>query len=440
MELLPGETLAERLHRVGRFPTTDVLPIARQMAAGLAAAHRAGVVHRDFKSHNVMLVEASAAEQEPAGGHHRFRPGAAERSGRGRRRLDVATEAAEISGTPAYMAPEQVEGGAVTPATDVYAFGVVLYELVTGVCPFVADTPMRTAIKRLQNRRRRRRVHVPDLDPRWEATILRCLARQPADRFSNVVDVVASLEGAGVEQAAASRPPSRRWAVGAGSTVPRSSWPACGWLRVVCGGTRPAGITSIAVLPFENVEPRSRAGVHVRWHQRSAHQPSVAAAWDQGRREQFLVAVTRQEGRSARGRARARRRRDSGRQGCRTRRPSVNQRRADQWDRSARDLGRSVRSHRRRTLLQVPEEISRDVAAKLQVAARRRSAAHGRVGRRQRQGVRAAAQGPFPPREGKHGGPAAGRRIFPPGHRGGSELRAGVCRSLRHLSEPDQQR
>ena len=78
------------------------------------------------------------------------------------------------------MAPEQVEGGEVTPATDVYAFGVVLYELVTGVQPFLADSAVRTAIKRLQEPPPSPRVHVPDLDPRWETTILRCLARHPA--------------------------------------------------------------------------------------------------------------------------------------------------------------------------------------------------------------------------------------------------------------------
>ena len=195
MELLHGETLADKLHRDGRFQTTNLLPIARQMAAALAAAHQVGVVHRDFKSQNVMLVKPSAAEQETRVVVTDF--GLARRSTH-----DQATafslsfaDTGEISGTPAYMAPEQVEGGAVTPATDVYAFGVVLYELVTGVWPFVADTPLGTAVKRLHQDPPPPSVHVPGVDPRWEATILRCLARQPADRFASVGDVVASLEG-----------------------------------------------------------------------------------------------------------------------------------------------------------------------------------------------------------------------------------------------------
>ena len=99
-------------------------------------------------------------------------------------------DAGEISGTPAYMAPEQVEGGAVTPATDVYALGIVLFEMVTGARPFVADTPLKTAIKRLQEPAPSPRIHLPDLDARWEAAILRCLARQPADRFASPDEAV----------------------------------------------------------------------------------------------------------------------------------------------------------------------------------------------------------------------------------------------------------
>ena len=111
MELLHGETLAASSHRDRRFTTTDILPITRQMAAGLAAAHRAGVVHRDFKSLNVMLVEPSAGEHDMRVVITDF--------GLARHSAHVAvtvtsmslTEAGMISGTPAYMAPEQVEGG-----------------------------------------------------------------------------------------------------------------------------------------------------------------------------------------------------------------------------------------------------------------------------------------------------------------------------------------
>ena len=110
--------------------------------------------------------------------------------------LSPAMSAAEeISGTPAYMAPEQIEGGPVTPATDVYALGVVLYEMVTGTLPFVGENPLKIAATRLHEPPASPRVHVADLDPLWEATILRCLARRPEDRFASADEVVCALEG-----------------------------------------------------------------------------------------------------------------------------------------------------------------------------------------------------------------------------------------------------
>ena len=252
MELLHGETLADKLQREGRLETADILPMARQMAAGLAAAHRVGVVHRDFKSPNVMLVEPNAPDDEMRVVITDF--GLARRSTQAEATaLSLSfADAGVISGTPAYMAPEQVEGGEVTPATDVYAFGVVLFELVTGVRPFVADSAVRTAIKRLQEPPPSPRVHVPDLDPRWETTILRCLAREPADRFASVLDVVSSLEGAAVETAPR-RGPSLPRPVRAGVIVaaPVLAIVAAGYAWYAARGDA-GNITSIAVLPFEN--------------------------------------------------------------------------------------------------------------------------------------------------------------------------------------------
>jgi serine/threonine protein kinase/CheY-like chemotaxis protein/predicted ATPase len=195
MELLHGETLADKLRRDGPFSTAKMLPLVRQMAAGLTAAHRVGVVHRDFKSHNVMLVKPTRAEEEMRVVVTDF--GLAWRSAHDESTalsLEMST-ANGISGTPAYMAPEQVEGGPVSPATDVYALGVVLYEMVTGVWPFVGETPLKMATKRLHEPAPSPRVHVPDLDPLWEATILRCLARRPEDRFASAGEVVSALEG-----------------------------------------------------------------------------------------------------------------------------------------------------------------------------------------------------------------------------------------------------
>ena len=160
MELLHGETLADRLRRDGPLSTAEILPLLDQMAAGLTAAHRAGVVHRDFKSDNVMLVKPAQPDEEPRAVVTDF--GLAWRSAQNESTalaLSMSTEF-EICGTPAYMAPEQVEGGPVTPATDVYALGVVLYEIVTGTWPFVGETPIKMATARLHEPPASPRVHV----------------------------------------------------------------------------------------------------------------------------------------------------------------------------------------------------------------------------------------------------------------------------------------
>ena len=100
----------------------------------------------------------------------------------------------ELLGSPAYMAPEQVRGEASSPATDVYALGVVLYEMVTGELPFLGESAFSTALKRLQEPPPSPRRLVPDLDPAWERVILRCLERKPEDRFPRAGEAARALE------------------------------------------------------------------------------------------------------------------------------------------------------------------------------------------------------------------------------------------------------
>jgi serine/threonine protein kinase/tetratricopeptide (TPR) repeat protein len=190
MELLPGVTLASRIRQVGRFASKDALSIVVQMASGLRAAHLAGVVHRDFKSANVILVPS---ENSPGGTRVVI-------TDFGLARAEAfegqsLTGSNDLVGTPAYMAPEQLEGKAITPATDVYALGVVMFEMTTGELPFVGDTGLATALKRLNGPAPSPRNFVPDLDPRWERGIMRCLEREPANRFANVEDLPRALGG-----------------------------------------------------------------------------------------------------------------------------------------------------------------------------------------------------------------------------------------------------
>ena len=251
MELLHGETLADRLRRDGRLSTSEILPVVRQMAAGLTAAHRVGVVHRDFKSHNVMLVKPAREDEEIRAVVTDF--GLAWRSTQDEStNLSMSLSAEnEISGTPAYMAPEQVEGGPVTPATDVYALGVVLFEMVTGALPFVGETPLKMAIKRLHEPPPSPRVHVADVDPLWETAILRCLARHPEERFPGAGEVVSALEGKRVAPAIA---PARRqrWtgAVWSALALILLVTLVSGYAVYARYTAANAGITSIAVLPL----------------------------------------------------------------------------------------------------------------------------------------------------------------------------------------------
>lgn len=186
MELLHGRTLASQLREHGRMTTLEARPIVAQMTAGLDAAHAAGVVHRDFKTSNVLLVSQSGGSRAVItdfGLAH-------EAEGKG----DRLTDSGMVIGTPDYMAPEQLENGPITPATDVYALGVVLFEMVTGQLPFHGSTPLTTAVQRLKDPAPSPRQFVPELDPRWDAVILRCLERDAALRFPRAGAVLEALE------------------------------------------------------------------------------------------------------------------------------------------------------------------------------------------------------------------------------------------------------
>jgi predicted ATPase/Tfp pilus assembly protein PilF len=190
MEVLRGETLAERL-RGGRLTPEEAWPFVEHMVAGLEAAHQAGVVHLDFKSGNVMLVGESGREQAVITDFGLAR--ALRQDGEDRPRTECGSKV--IIGTPAYMAPEQVRGEVAGPAADMYALGIVLYEMVTGTLPFAGDTELEVAERRLDAEAPSPLSVVPELDERWEAVIGRCLERDPRRRFARAGDVAEVLAG-----------------------------------------------------------------------------------------------------------------------------------------------------------------------------------------------------------------------------------------------------
>ena len=261
MELLEGETLAEFLHRRPRLSIEEARPIAVQMAAGLGAAHSAGVLHRDFKPGNVLLVPGTKGLRAVITDF-----GLALRSNADVSLAASVTGAGEVLGTPAYMSPEQVEGKDLTPASDVYAFGLVLYQMVTGTHAFDGSTPLSMAVRRIKENPAPPRTLAPDLDPRWESVILKCLDREPKARFQNGDEVAEALR--------AETKPHGTWSLEArvvlGSLTIMLVLAAGALLiprirhRVLTNSdtaaTKPSSIAvrpSVAVLPFRNLSARS---------------------------------------------------------------------------------------------------------------------------------------------------------------------------------------
>jgi eukaryotic-like serine/threonine-protein kinase len=189
MELLKGQTLSSRLKDAGAMSELEALPLIRQMASALSAAHAAGIVHRDFKPGNVVLVKTSG-QQTPRAVVTDF--GLAAQSVLPDETVSVST-GQHLVGTPAYMSPEQLEGRPATAASDIYALGLVIYEMVTSAQAFQGDTPISAALKRLSEGPIPPRNFRPELGPVWEAAILRCLERDPALRPSNPERIVEAL-------------------------------------------------------------------------------------------------------------------------------------------------------------------------------------------------------------------------------------------------------
>lgn len=236
MEYVDGEDLATSLTRIGRLPEERAVPVARQICAGLAAAHEQGILHRDLKPANVMI------------------------DGRGRVKLmdfGLAGLAATLgrkdarAGTPAYMSPEQISGREVTQRSDIYGLGLVLYELFTGQPPFRADSPAEYRTLHNESLPSRPTQHVPGLDPVVERAIMRCLAKDPAQRPAGALAVSAALPGGDPLQAAlaAGETPSPELMAEAGKRPGMA--PARAWLlaalaiALVVGGTHWAARTSL---------------------------------------------------------------------------------------------------------------------------------------------------------------------------------------------------
>jgi predicted Ser/Thr protein kinase len=203
MEYVDGEDLGSLLRRIGRIPQDKALELARQLCAGVAAAHERGVLHRDLKPANVMI---------DGDGNVRITDFGIATAG--------ADEGHTTSGTPQYMAPEQLAGKAASIRTDIYALGLVLFEIFTGRRAY--DAKSLVDLKQLHDTGT---ITTPssivrDIEPAVERVILRCLARDPDQRPSSALTVAASLPGGDplAEALAAGETPSPAMLVAAGES------------------------------------------------------------------------------------------------------------------------------------------------------------------------------------------------------------------------------
>ncbi len=205
MEYVDGEDLASLLRRIGRLPEDKALDIARQLCAGLAAAHTKGVLHRDLKPANIMLDGRGQVVITDFG-----LAGVADQ-----------IQGAEVrSGTPAYMAPEQLAGKEVSTRSDIYSLGLVLYEVFTGKRASTGSSAGKPGARGERTISRPSSV-VKDLNPVIERVILRCLETEPSARPATVLSVAAALPGGDPLAAAlaAGETPSPQMVAASGESV-----------------------------------------------------------------------------------------------------------------------------------------------------------------------------------------------------------------------------
>jgi eukaryotic-like serine/threonine-protein kinase len=183
MEHLPGRTLKEIVEQEAPLPQDRAIQLGTQILEAAGFAHRRGVIHRDFKSHNVIVDEGGNAKVTDFG--------------IARRGTSEMTETGSIMGTAQYLSPEQAQGHAVTEASDLYSIGVILYEMLAGRLPFEGDSAVSVALKHLSEPPPPLSQWRPDIDPALESVVMAALAKNAAHRWQSADEFRQALQTVG---------------------------------------------------------------------------------------------------------------------------------------------------------------------------------------------------------------------------------------------------
>lgn len=183
MAFLEGETLASLLRSKGPLAIPDALRIGAGIAAGLDSLHAKGIVHRDLKPANVILVGKGSSARPVITDFGLARPLERPEDDPGQ------TTTGQIMGTVAYMSPEQFEGSHIDGRTDIFAFGIMLHEMVTGVRPYPTESMVRSAVRRLTND-----PEISGVPPNWHRVLRKAMARKPSDRYEFAREIIEDLE------------------------------------------------------------------------------------------------------------------------------------------------------------------------------------------------------------------------------------------------------
>jgi serine/threonine-protein kinase len=253
MAFIQGRNLAEVIQEQKVLPVERAVEIGKQICQALAAAHHEGVVHRDMKPQNILLDESGCVYVSDFGLAKSLEADALAAT--------AMTSAGQVLGTPRYMSPEQVECGQIDGRTDIYSFGLMLYEMVTGDLPFQGNS-LQLMLGRVQSMPRNPTLLNAKLPPYLAGVIMRCLEKDLTRRYQSFSEVLADLEASrftppGQKPARGGLAHRTKLVIGAAAIVVAVSTPvvihylpAISGMRIQFGGTTAVPDKHIAVLPF----------------------------------------------------------------------------------------------------------------------------------------------------------------------------------------------